>query len=77
MNNKYRDWIDIIKTAASALFVAFLAQIANLFYTNEDLYTKIYLYCGLTLTFTAWLICFKCIEFFNKKGHQNGNISRN
>ena len=36
VENKYKDWIDIIKNAVSALFVAFWAQIANIFYFNGD-----------------------------------------
>lgn len=68
MDNKYKDWIDIIKNASSALFVAFLAQIANLFYFNGDLSLKIYLYAGAFLTIGCWFFSFYAVAFLRKKG---------
>ncbi|WP_040909144.1 hypothetical protein [Succinatimonas hippei] len=73
MDNKYKDWIDIIKNAASTLFVAFLAQIANIFYFKGDLVVKIYLYLGAFLTVACWLFSFYVISYLRKKGAKNVN----
>ena len=64
----YKHYIDMIKGASNALFVAFLAQIANLFYTDGDFLTTIYLYIGLVLTFIVWISSFILVKFFDKKG---------
>ena len=73
MENKYKDWIDIIKNAVSTLFVAFLAQIANIFYFNGDLSLKIYLYIGAFLTLSSWVFGFFAVAFLRTKGAKNVN----
>lgn len=73
MDNKYKDWIDMIKSANNALFVAFLAQIANVFYFNGALYIKIILYFGVVSTFLIWLCAFKLVSFLRKRESKNVN----
>lgn len=75
MDNKYKDWIDMVKACHNALFMALLAQIANLLYSyfgkNNDesnLYLIICLYIGCFLTFCAWVACYKLVSLLRRKG---------
>ena len=68
MINKYKDWIDMVKACHNALFVAFLAQIANIFYSDGDFQSTLFLYTGAVITFICWALCYKIVSLLLKKG---------